>query len=302
MRILKKEKDSISVIPESINDLWFLFTRLGNMVVEQRTLRTKVVKKSGEILKGKKIPQILSIKVEKKKWETNRVRLTGKITSGSEKNKYHSLDLKVYSKIKIYGGLNNLPRPENYKILTCVVDKGEADFRIYDFIKLKDIKKVAAKGRETEYYKEIASALEKENMEIILAGPGKPKNLVAKLIDKEIIVDNLSNGGERGFKELLTRGCIKQVIGKFRDRKEKETVKKFLIEIKKQSDKVCYGSEVEKNKDKLNEILVLNSLVPKYEDTLEEYEKNGVKINVVNDDREYCKEIRQFEIIGLCWY
>jgi len=125
------------------------------MVVEQRTLRTKVVKKSGEILKGKKIPQILSIKVEKKKWETNRVRLTGKITSGSEKNKYHSLDLKVYSKIKIYGGLNNLPRPENYKILTCVVDKGEADFRIYDFIKLKDIKKVAAKGRETEYYKEI---------------------------------------------------------------------------------------------------------------------------------------------------
>jgi len=70
--------------------------------------------------------------------------------------------------------------------------------------------------------------------------------LVAKLIDKEIIVDNLSNGGERGFKELLTRGCIKQ--GKFRDRKEKETVKKFLIEIKKQSDKVCYGSEVEKNK------------------------------------------------------
>jgi len=302
MRILKKEKDSISVIPESINDLWFLFTRLGNRVVEQRTLRTKVVKKSGEILKGKKIPQILSIKVEKKKWETNRVRLTGKITSGSEKNKYHSLDLKVYSKIKIYGGLNNLPRPENYKILTCVVDKGEADFRIYDFIKLKDIKKVAAKGRETEYYKEIASALEKENMEIILAGPGKPKNLVAKLINKEIIVDNLSNGGERGFKELLTRGCIKQVIGKFRDRKEKETVKKFLIEIKKQSDKVCYGSEVEKNKDKLNEILVLNSLVPKYEDTLEEYEKNGVKINVVNDDREYCKEIRQFEIIGLCWY
>jgi len=42
--------------------------------------------------------------------------------------------------------------------------------------------------------------------------------------------------------------------------------------------------------------------VPKYEDALEEYEKNGVKINVVNDDREYCKEIRQFEIIGLCWY
>ena len=302
MRLLKKEKDSISVIPESLNDLWFLFYHLKNMVVEQRTLRTKVIKKAGEILKGKKIPQILSIKVEKKKWETNRVRLTGKITSGSEKNKYHSLDLKVYSKIKIYGGLNNLPKPENYKILTCVVDKGEADFRMYDFIKLKEIKKVVAKGRETEYYKEIASALKKENTEIILAGPGKPKTLVAKLIDKEIIVDNLSNGGERGFKELLTRGCIKQVIGKFRDRKEEEIVKKFLIEIKKQSDKVCYGSEVEKNKDKINEILILNSLVPKYENVLEEYEKRRVKINVVNDDREYCKEIRQFEIIGLCWY
>lgn len=302
MRLLKKEKDSISVIPESLNDLWFLFYHLKNMVVEQRTLRTKVIKKAGEILKGKKIPQILSIKVEKKKWETNRVRLTGRITSGSEKNKYHSLDLKVYSKIKIYGGLNNLPKPENYKILTCVVDKGEADFRMYDFIKLKEIKKVVAKGRETEYYKEIASALKKENTEIILAGPGKPKTLVAKLIDKEIIVDNLSNGGERGFKELLTRGCIKQVIGKFKDRKEEEIVKKFLIEIKKQSDKVCYGSEVEKNKDKINEILILNSLVPKYENVLEEYEKRRVKINVVNDDREYCKEIRQFEIIGLCWY
>ncbi len=302
MRLLNKEKDSLSVIPESLNDLWFLFHNLGNMVVEQKTLRTKVIKKAGEILKGKKIPQLLSIKVEKKKWETNRVRLTGKITEGSEKNKYHSLDLKVYSKIKIYSTLNNLPKPENYKILTCVVDKVEADFRMYDFVNLKEIKKVLSKGRETEYYKEIASALKKENTEIVLAGPGKPKILIAKLIDKDVLVDNLSNGGERGFKELLTRGCIKQVIGKFKDRKEAETVKKFLIEIKKQSDKVCYGSEVEKNKDKINEVLVLNSLVPKYETALEEYERNGVKINVVNDDREYCKEIRQFEIIGLCWY
>ena len=166
MRLLSKEKDSLSVIPESLNDLWFLFHNLGNMVVEQKTLRTKVIKKAGEILKGKKIPQLLSIKVEKKKWETNRVRLTGRITEGSEKNKYHSLDLKVYSKIKIYGNLNKLPGPENYKILTCVVDKGEADFRMYDFVNLKDIKKVLSKGRETEYYKEIASALKKENTEI----------------------------------------------------------------------------------------------------------------------------------------
>ncbi len=302
MRIIKKEKDYITIIPESLNDLYFLYNQLDNLVIEQKTLRTRIIRKGGEILKGKKVPQIVAIEVEKKKWEGDKVRATGKIISETDKNKYHSLDLKTDNKIKIAGELKNLPKEEKQEISVCVVDKGGADFRTYESGKLIEIKKVLAKGREKEFYKEISNILGKENKEVLMAGPGNTKDKVAKLLNKEIILDNLSCGGEKGFKELLKRGSIKKIIEKLRDRQEEETVKKFLVELNKNPKKVCYGSAVETQVERIKEILVLSSLVPKYEKILCEADKNGVKINIVNEGKEYCEEIRKFEIIGILWW
>ncbi len=302
MRIIKKEKEEIKLIPENLKDLWFLYNRLDNLVIEQKSLRTKSVSRGGEILKGKKIPQIIAIKLEKKKWESDKIRATGKIVSGSDKNKYHSLNLEIDKKLKVEGELKNLPKEEKYEILICVVDKKRADFRIYKSGKLREIKKIPSKGRENEFYKEVASNLKRESREILLAGSGNTKDKISKLLDKDIVLDNLSYSGEKGVKELLKRGSIKRIIEKLRDRQEAEIVKKFLVEIKKNPAKVCYGSAVETQIKKLKEILILSSLIPKYERILIEAEKNGTEINIVRSEKEYCEEVRKFEIIGILWW
>ncbi len=302
MRIIKKEKEEIKLIPENLKDLWFLYNRLDNLVIEQKSLRTKSVNRGGEILKGKKIPQIIAIKLEKKKWESNKIRATGKIVSGLDKNKYHSLNLEIDKKLKIEGELKNLPKEEKYEILICVVDKKRADFRIYKSGKLREIKKIPSKGRENEFYKEIASNLKKESREILVAGPGNTKDKISKLLDKDIVLDNLSYSGEKGVKELLKRGSIKRIIEKLRDKQEVETVNRFLTEIKKNPAKVCYGSAVETQIKKLKEILILSSIIPKYERILIEAEKKGTEINIVLDEKEYCEEVIKFEIIGILWW
>jgi len=79
MKILKRDKEGITIIPENLNDLWFLYNRIDNSVIEQKTLRTKSISRGGEIVKGKKVPQIVAIKIEKKKWEGNKIRVTGKL-------------------------------------------------------------------------------------------------------------------------------------------------------------------------------------------------------------------------------
>ena len=307
MKILKKDKEGITIIPENLNDLWFLYNRIDNSVIEQKTLRTKSISRGGEIVKGKKVPQIVAIKIEKKKWERNKIRVTGKIVSETDKNKYHSLNLEIDKKLVIFTEnhffkLKDLPKEENYEILICLIDKKLADLRIYKSGKLKEIKKINSKGRENEFYKEVANILKKEKGKILLAGPGNTKDKVAKLLDKEIVIDNLSSCGEKGFKELLKRGSIRKIIEKLRDEQEEKTVKKFLVEIKKNQNKVCYGSAVETQIERIKEILVLSSLVPKYEKILFEAEKNGTKINIVDDEKEYCREMRVFEIVGICWY
>jgi len=305
MKILKRDKEGITIIPENLNDLWFLYNRIDNSVIEQKTLRTKSISRGGEIVKGKKVPQIVAIKIEKKKWERNKIRVTGKIVSEKDKNKYHSFNLEIDKKLVIFTENHFFklkPKEENYEILICLIDKKLADLRIYKSGKLKEIKKINSKGRENEFYKEVANILKKEKGKILLAGPGNTKDKVAKLLDKEIVIDNLSSCGEKGFKELLKRGSIRKIIEKLRDEQEEKTVKKFLVEIKKNQNKVCYGSAVETQIERIKEILVLSSLVPKYEKILFEAEKNGTKINIVDDEKEYCREMSVFEIVGICWY
>lgn len=302
MKVLANGKEEMVLIPENLNDLWYLYNRLDNLTIEQRTLRTKIVKKGRETLKGKKIPQIISIKAEKKKWEGDIIRVTGRIVSESERNKHHSLEIELDKKVKIYNSMENLPKEEDYEILICVVDKEGAEFKIYKFGRLRELNKIPAKRKETEFHKEVATYLNKFDGEILIAGPGRTKEKVIKLLNKEIVIDNLSSTGEKAFNELLGRGSIRSVLEKLRGKKEEDIFNRFFIEMKKNPEKVFYGSSVEENVDRIKEILVLSSLVEKYEKVLKQAEENGAKIEVVNNRKDKFRELRKFEIIGLSWW
>jgi len=75
-----------------------------------------------------------------------------------------------------------------------------------------------------------------------------------------------------------------------------------LVEIKKNPEKVCYGGEVERNKWKIKEVLVVSDKVGKYESVLREIENNGGKVRIIDSSKDYSLEIKNFEIIGVFWW
>jgi stalled ribosome rescue protein Dom34 len=300
MRLVTKEKDWIKIIPESLEDLWFLYNRIDGKVVEQKSLRAKKIKRGNEIIKGKKVLREIAIKVEKKHWEDDKIKVIGKILEGEDKNKYHSFYLELEKKIKIKDFPNKLPKKEDYKIFVCLVNKEQALFGAYRLGKIKVINKILAKGREEEFYKEVSNKLKKEKEMILIAGPGNVKDRIVKLTEKEMFVDNIYNINEKGFEELLKRQSIKNIIKKLREERERKLVEKFLVELKKNPEKVCYGEEVEKNVERIKDILILSDKIPKYEKVLEEIENKGGVIRIVDSNKDYVQEIKNFEIIGVC--
>ena len=302
MRVIVKEKDFVQIIPESLEDLWFLYNKVDRKVVEQRSLRVKKIKKGGEIIKGKKVLREIAIKVEKKRWGGDKLKVIGKITEGEDRNKYHSFHLELEKVIKIRNFREKLPPPEDYQIFICLIDKEKAYFGIYKSGEIKLIKKILARGRGEQYYKEIANRLEKEQRELLIAGPGVAKDRLGVVMKRRVTKDNVSRVDEKGFSELLKRNSIRRVIEKLRERKEKERVERFLVEIKKNPEKICYGREVENKVERVKEVLVLSDNVPQYEKILQEIERKGGKVNIADSSEDYSREIRKFEIIAALWW
>ena len=300
MRVLKKEKGWVKIIPENLEDLWFLYNRVKGKVVEQKSLRVKKIKKGDEIIKGKREMREIAIKVEKSRWEDGRVKVIGKIAKGEEQGKYHSFYLELGKEMKIELE-EKLPEEEKYEIFVCLVDEKKALLGIYSSGKINLIGKIFAKDK-AKFYKEIVNLLKKEKRDILIAGFGNIKEKIAKSVEKEVFVDSVSRVDEQGFKELAKREVIKKIIKKLREEKEKKLIERFLVEIKKNPEKVCYGNEMERNKWKIKEVLVVSDKVGKYESVLREIENNGGKVRIIDSSRDYSLEIKNFEIIGVFWW
>jgi len=300
MRLTEKEKNHMKIVPECLEDLWFLYTRIDRKIIEQKSLRTKKIKRGSEIIKGRKELRDIAIKVEKKRWVNNKIKVIGKITEGEDRNKYHSFYLELEKEIKIYGLKEKLPKQKEYEFFICLINKNLACIGIYKSGEIKLIKKILAKGREDEFYKEVANLLKKEQREILIVGPIKEK--IIKFLDKKVFTDNVHNIRKDGFKELLKRQIIKKVIEKLREEKEKKEIREILVEIKKNPERSCYGNEIANNIDKIKEVLILNNKIPKYENILKDIENKGGKIKIVDSSKEYCKEIENFEVLGIFWW
>ncbi len=302
MRLIKKEKDWMKIVLESLEDLWFLYNRVEGKIVEQKSLRAKKLKRGDEIIKGKKVLRDIAIKVEKKQWENNKIKLIGKIVEGEDKNKYHSLYLELEKAVKMGQLSEKLPKEEDYKIFICLVNKEKALFGLYKFGKTKKLREISSKGRGEEFLKEVANNLKKENEKILIAGPSSIKSRVTNLAKKEMVEDSIYNVSEKGFKELEKRDVLKKVIENLREEKEKKMVERFLKEINKNPEQVVYGKEIEKNVERVKEVLVLSEKVPEYEKVLKEIENSGGQVKIVDSNKDYIKDVKKFEIVGLLWY
>ncbi|MBN2095432.1 MAG: pelota family protein [Candidatus Aenigmarchaeota archaeon] len=305
MRIIEKDKEGVSLVPETLNDLWYLYTVLEKRVVWTKTMRTKTVCKGGEVLKGSKKPCYLGILVEKLRWEETKLRATGTITEGEERNKHHSIDIELNEKLKVIGELEKIPGKEKREITACVVDKKIAVFGAISGRHANAIDEIRSGGREEEFYKEVAGKLRRMNPNyLIVAGPDKSKDRVLQLLDRKdsIFHDQTSSRGIEGIEELARRELVKRIFNLMREEAERKKVLEILAEVKKNPEKAKYGHDTEKETERIKEIIVVSSLVEKYENAMNEMEKNGAKVTIIDAEKDYASELRKFEAVGLLYW
>ena len=302
MKLIERDNDWIKLIPENLGDLWFLYNEIYGKIVEQKSLRAKKIKRGNEIIKGKRTLRNIAIKVEKKSWESNRIKIIGRIVEGEDKNKHHSLYLEMDKLIKIKYLNGKLPEEEDYKIFVCLVSKEMAIFGLYRFGEIKKLREIQSKGRGEEFFKEVANNLKKVNEKILIAGHKNVKDRIINLTSKEMFEDSIYNVSERGFNELKKRDSLKKVIRTLREEKEKKMMEKFLKEINKNPNQVVYGKEIGKNVERIKEVLVLSEKIPEYEESLRDVEKTGGKVRIIDSNKDYVRDVKKFEIVGLLWW
>jgi len=305
MKIIEREKDGTSLVPENLNDLWYLYTRAEGRVIWQKTLRTKTVCKGGEIMKGGKKPCFLGIFAEKLRWEDSKLRVTGKIVDGNDKGKHHSMYFELNEKTKLSGELQDIPKEAKREIFVCVADRNLSVISWLRGRHFGPIEEIKAQGRDEEYYKEVASRLKRENAPyLILTGHDTSRNKILNHLEKKenIFLDQTSGGGKDGLDEISRRDIIKQIFDKQREDAEKKTISETMACVKKNPEKALYGEGLQKEMERVKEILVLNNFIEKHESLLKQAEKNGTKISVIDGSKDYASELRTFEIVGVCYW
>lgn len=339
MRILRLDKGlgEVSVIPETLDDLWHL----------ERIIKPKdfAEAKSTRILKigEKEEKKHVFIKIEIEKVEfakyANQVRLTGKIVYGSpeefvQTGKYHTLEVEIKEKItiikkewKLYD-IKRLREAEKEakrpKIRIVLMDEENAITALvlgYGIEFGHEIYSEARKGTEkfeekkSKYYAEIMKEIGVHEEKYIVAGPGFEKDNFRKYIEKNkpellkrMVFENTGYAERNGINELLKKGIIGKLVGEARIERESALIEKMLLHLNKQDGFVSYGFEEVKKAIEggaVETVLVLDELLR----TNEEVEKlivqaeKSAEVVVFSSEAEPGEKLKGFGgIIGLLRY
>jgi protein pelota len=302
MRILAQEKDETTLVPETLNDLWSIYTQAKGKIFWQKTLRTSVICKGGEIQKGKKKPVYLGILAQKASFEGNKIRITGLITEGEERNKHHSIYIELEKKAKIIGELEGLPKSAKREILVCVCDKSKTLIALLKGGRFYEIEEILSKRREEEYFKEVSTNLKRKSPNyLLIAGPDKIRDKIRQRIELpgKVFSDSVSSGGKSGLEEIAKRSIVREILEKQREDEEKKAVEEMLSEVRKNPQKTMYGLDANNQPERAKELIVLSEFAPKYEAALKSAQAAGCRIRIVDSSKDYARELKKFEIVGV---
>jgi len=269
MRVLKEnmrgDEGEISLVPESIDDLWHLKYLIfpGNLVfaLTHRKSSASTDKLRPEKLERK--PVRLGVKVESVEFHiySNWLRVHGVIISGPDIGSYHTLNLEPGSNISIVKRRwrsDELMRIEEAvaesrrpRVVIALIEEGEMAIgllRQFGMETASEIKMGSGKGmygrggdRRSEFLGECLQELDRvsgDDARVILAGPGFVKEDLKKRIDssipdlaKRIILYDASSVGISGFQEVLRRGVVDKVLEDSRLALETSLLEDLLREI-----------------------------------------------------------------------
>ena len=243
MRILKKSlvklEGEITLLPESIDDLWHLrhLVEKGDLVF---ALTFRKVESASDKLRPEKTerkPMRLGIRVDSVEFHrfANRLRISGTIESGQDVGSHHTLSIEPLRDVsiikrwrrdqidRITKAIQESNRPE---IAIATIESGEAHIgvlRQYGVEEVASIAQSAGKLHEssqTEFFAQIYNQLlNTAAQDYIVAGPGFIKDDFVRFATQKdssfpdrLIVENTTSVGISGFQEVLRRGAADRLI------------------------------------------------------------------------------------------
>ena len=243
MRLLKRSlvklEGEITLLPESVDDLWHLkhLIEKGDLVF---ALTFRKVESATDKLRPEKTerkPMRLGIRVESVEFHrfANRLRVSGIIESGQDVGSHHTLSVEPLRDVsiikqwkrdqldRITKAIEESKRPE---IAIVTIESGEAHIgalRQYGVEEVASITQSTGKLEESsqiDFFVQIYDQLAHTGAEeYIIAGPGFIKDDFIRFAtqkDKDlpnrIIVENTTSVGVSGFQEVLRRGAVDRLI------------------------------------------------------------------------------------------
>ncbi|MDH5664347.1 MAG: mRNA surveillance protein pelota [Candidatus Bathyarchaeota archaeon] len=289
MKILQMnlKKGIAKVLPESLDDLWHLY----NVILEKdevhaRTTReVKVEDQYARPKRGKRVPVLLGVKVEKMFWDKilNRLRIHGIVCEAPEKisikGSHHTIDVTVNKPITIVktewlkhqiDRLKRASRVTAAPLIIMSIDDEEycvAVLRQYGVdVKAEEKTRLPGKleaekrtGAMREFFKMALKFLREAwislRSPIVIIGPGFVKNDFAKYVKREALdvadavidVKGVNSAGVAGIHEALRSGVFTKALKHVRIAEETKVMEEVLARLGKGRGDITYGfAEVEK--------------------------------------------------------
>ncbi|MBE0512232.1 mRNA surveillance protein pelota [Candidatus Bathyarchaeota archaeon] len=281
------KKGVAKVLPESLDDLWHLY----NIILEKdevhaRTTReVKVEDQYARPKRGKRVPVLLGVKVEKMFWDKilNRLRIHGIVCEAPEKinikGSHHTIDVTVNKPITIVktewskhqvDRLKRASRVTAAPLIIMSIDDEEycvAVLRQYGVdVKAEEKTRLPGKleaekrtGAMREFFKMALKFLREAwislRSPIVIIGPGFVKNDFFKYVKREALdaadavidVKGVNSAGVAGIHEALRSGVFTKALKHVRIAEETKVMEEVLARLGKGRGDITYGFiEVEK--------------------------------------------------------
>ena len=281
------KKGIAKVLPESLDDLWHLY----NVILEKdevhaRTTRElKVEDQYARPKRGKRIPVLLGVKVEKMFWDKilNRLRIHGIVCEAPEKinikGSHHTIDVTLNKPVTIVktewlkhqvDRLKRASRVTAAPLIIMSMDDEEycvAVLRQYGVdVKAEEKTRLPGKleaekrtGAMREFFKTASKFLREVwisfRSPLVIIGPGFIHNDFFKYVKREALdianavidVKGVNNAGVAGIHEALRSGVFTKALKHVRVAEETKVMEEVLARLGKGRGDITYGFvEVEK--------------------------------------------------------
>ncbi|MDY6770593.1 MAG: mRNA surveillance protein pelota [Candidatus Nanohaloarchaea archaeon] len=313
---------------ERDEDLWHL-----KYVVEEGDL-IKTMSPRTTIEGREKRKCLIKLEVEKTEFQGDRLRTTGEIVEAPDdvEHGYHTFNLQAGKEFEIWKEewkdyqverVKKAARIDNYQLLVCMVEKGEANFAVITETGIRDLadvdvnvpgKMYKTEGEEKEsFYGQILSVLQRnaEKVDkIIIAGPGFEKENVhnrlveeAPEIEDMLMLQDTSVTGYTGIQEVIKRGAVDKVIEESRVSEEVQLVEEFLKHLNKDDGKAVYEPKKVAQAAEMGaveDLLINDNLITenRYEKVMEEVENQAGEIHIIHTDHEAGRKLKSLSGIA----